>query len=175
MVGRMGPTPRGPPAWEDRPDQEDPLEPTVPPPPGDARLTPFLMFEGRAREAIDLYVSLFDDGRVLSLRPWGPDGPGAPGTVEHAELVLAGQRVLCFDSPVPHAFGFTPALSLYVACRDRAEIDRLFAALAEGGEVLMALDDHGFSDRFGWVNDRFGVSWQLNLDRADPDEVSAHG
>lgn len=142
----------------------------APPPPNDApRLTPFLMFEGRAREAIDLYVSLFDDGEVLSLREWPAGGPGAPGTVEHAELVLAGQRVLCFDSPVPHAFGFTPALSLYVACRDRAEIDRLFSALADGGEVRMDLGDHGFSERFGWVDDRFGVSWQLNLDRADPD------
>jgi len=142
------------------------MEPTVPPAPAGPRLTPFLMFEGRAREAIDLYVSLFDDGRVLSLRPWGADGPGRPGTIEHAELVLAGQRVLCFDSPVTHDFGFPPALSLYVACRNRPEIDRLFAALADGGQVLMALDDHGFSDRFGWVNDRFGVSWQLNVDRA---------
>jgi predicted 3-demethylubiquinone-9 3-methyltransferase (glyoxalase superfamily) len=64
---------------------------------------------------------------------------------------------------VQHAFTFTPSLSLFVDCESEAELDRLFSALAEGGQILMPLEDHGFSTRFGWANDRFGVSWQLNL------------
>ena len=146
------------------------MAPNLPPATPAVRLFPFLMFEGRANDAIEHYTSLFDDAEVHSLRRRAPDDATAPGTVEHAEVVLAGQRLLFFDSPVAHAFGFTPAVSLYVACRDRAEIDRLFAALGDGGEVLMELGDHGFSARFGWVNDRFGVSWQLNLDHPDPQD-----
>ena len=65
--------------------------------------------------------------------------------------------------PPVHAFDFTPSLSLFVDCADEAELERLFASLSDGGVVLMPLGDHGFSAGFGWVNDRFGVSWQLNL------------
>ncbi|MEU9161219.1 VOC family protein [Streptomyces sp. NPDC048424] len=131
------------------------------------KITTFLMFEGRAEEAMGFYLSLFDDAEVLSISRYGPDepGPGAgpEGTVRHATFSLAGQQLMCIDSPVNHAFGFTPAVSLYVQCEDEAEIDRLYGALAEQGQELMPLGSYGFSHRFGWVNDRFGVSWQLNL------------
>ena len=70
---------------------------------------------------------------------------------------------MCFDSPVKHAFTFTPASSLFVECESEDEIDRIAAALGDGGAVLMPLADYGFSRRFTWLNDRFGVSWQLNL------------
>lgn len=60
-----------------------------------------------------------------------------------------------------HAFSFTPAISFAVACEDEAEVDRLFAALSQGGQVLMDLGAYPFAKRFGWVNDKFGVSWQL--------------
>jgi predicted 3-demethylubiquinone-9 3-methyltransferase (glyoxalase superfamily) len=59
--------------------------------------------------------------------------------------------------------GFTPAVSIHIDCEDLQEIGRLFTALSETGEVLMPLDNYGFSEKFGWVSDRFGVSWQLNL------------
>jgi len=121
----------------------------------------FLMFEGRAEEAMDFYVSLFDDGEVLAVTRYGPDGPGAEGSVMHATFRLAGQEFMCIDSSVKHAFGFTPAVSLYVTCSDEAELERLYKALAE--QVLMPIGSYGFSTRFGWVSDRFGVSWQLNL------------
>ncbi|MGB3438539.1 MAG: VOC family protein [Actinophytocola sp.] len=127
------------------------------------KITTFLMFDGRAEEAMTFYRSLFSDAEVVSLARYGPEGPGAEGTVVHAIFTLAGQRFMCIDSAVKHEFGFTPAVSLYVDCADEAEIDRLYAALAADGTELMALGDHGFSTRFGWVNDRFGVSWQLNL------------
>jgi predicted 3-demethylubiquinone-9 3-methyltransferase (glyoxalase superfamily) len=57
-------------------------------------------------------------------------------------------------------------MSLFVDCSDEAQLEHLYAALSEGGQVLMELGDYGFSRRFGWVNDRFGVSWQINLPSA---------
>jgi predicted 3-demethylubiquinone-9 3-methyltransferase (glyoxalase superfamily) len=127
------------------------------------KITTFLMFEGQADEAMTFYRSLFADAEVLSVTRYGPEGPGAEGSIMHATFTLAGQEFMCIDSSVKHGFGFTPAVSLYVDCADEAEIDRLYAELSAGGGVLMELGNHGFSRKFGWVNDRFGVSWQLNL------------
>jgi len=81
----------------------------------------------------------------------------------HASFTLNGQPFMAIDSPVKHAFGFTPAISVFVDCESEAEIDRLFAALSQGGQVLMPIDAYPFAKRFGWTNDRFGVSWQLRL------------
>jgi predicted 3-demethylubiquinone-9 3-methyltransferase (glyoxalase superfamily) len=127
------------------------------------RITTFLMFEGNAEEAMTFYISLFDDAEVIAITRYGADGPGKEGTVQHATFALAGEQFMCIDSPAQHDFTFTPAISLFVQCVDVAELDRLYAALAERGTELMPLGDYGFSPRFGWVNDRFGVSWQLNL------------
>ncbi|NXY97766.1 VOC family protein [Streptomyces sp. BR123] len=127
------------------------------------KITTFLMFEGRAEEAMAFYTSLFDDAEVVDVTRYGAEGPGPEGSVQHATFSLAGQRFMCIDSYVKHEFGFTPAVSLFVRCDSEAELDRLYAALAEQGAELMPVGDYGFSARFGWVNDRFGVSWQLNL------------
>jgi predicted 3-demethylubiquinone-9 3-methyltransferase (glyoxalase superfamily) len=127
------------------------------------KITTFLMFEGNAEEAMNFYISLFDDAEVLSLTRYGAGGPGREGSIQHATFSLAGQHLMCIDSPAEHDFTFTPAISLFVQCGSEAEIDRLHAALAEQGMELMPLGAYGFSARFGWVNDRFGVSWQLNL------------
>ncbi|GGQ53860.1 MULTISPECIES: VOC family protein [Streptomyces] len=127
------------------------------------KITTFLMFEGNAEDAMTFYISLFDDAEVVGLTRYGADGPGKEGTVQHATFSLAGQEFMCIDSPVQHEFTFTPAVSLFVQCEDEAELDRLYAALSEQGTTLMPLGDYGFSAKFGWVNDRFGVSWQLNL------------
>jgi predicted 3-demethylubiquinone-9 3-methyltransferase (glyoxalase superfamily) len=127
------------------------------------KITTFLMFEGKAEEAMTFYRSLFADAEVVSLTKYGPEGPGAEGSVMHAIFALAGQQFMCIDSAVKHGFGFTPAMSLWVDCADETELNRLYAALSADGQVLMAVGNHGFSTRFGWVNDRFGVSWQLNV------------
>ncbi len=127
-------------------------------------IRPFLMFQGQQAEAaMTFYVSLFPEGQVLELQRWDVAGPGADGSIKLANFSIGGQQILCSDSPVAHAFTFTPSTSLFVVCASEDEIARLATTLAEGGGVLMPLDDYGFSRQFAWVNDRFGVSWQLNL------------
>ncbi len=127
------------------------------------KITPFLMFQGNAGEALDFYAATIDGVTVTNQEVHGPDAGEAAGKVSSAVLSLGGQEVRVFDSPIKHAFSFTPSFSFFVDCREEAEIDRLFAALSEGGEVLMPLDAYDFSPKFAWVNDKFGVSWQLNL------------
>ena len=122
----------------------------------------FLMFDADAEAAMTLYMSLFS-GSIMEIERYGPGEPGARGTIKKARFTLAGHDLICFDSPVKHDFTFTPSMSLFVDCQSEDELDTAFARLAEDGEILMPLDRYEFSRKFGWVNDRFGVSWQLNL------------
>lgn len=127
-------------------------------------MSPFLMFQGgKGEAALDFYVATLPDSRIVSIERFGPEGPGPEGTILRAVAEIAGQKVMAHDTFVTHAFDFTPSFSFFVDCADADEIERLFATLSEGGGVLMPLDNYGWSDKFGWVNDRFGVSWQLNL------------
>jgi len=126
-------------------------------------IRPFLMFEGKAEEAMRFYVSLFADGRIIDIDRYGPGQPGAEGSVKVATFTVAGQTVMCIDSPVKHGFTFTPAFSLFVNCESEADLKRLSSAMMEGRAALMPLGNYGFSRLFTWVNDRYGVSWQLNL------------
>lgn len=126
--------------------------------------SPFLMFQnGDAEEAMNFYASLFAGSSIASIERFGPEGPGKAGSVMAGSLNLNGRTVMFFDSPVKHAFTFTPAISLFVECESPQEVDKLFAALSENGQVLMPLNEYPFAKRFGWVNDRFGVSWQLRF------------
>ena len=127
------------------------------------KITTFLMFTGKAEEAMKFYVSLFKDSKIVSLTRHGKEGPGVEGTVKHATFTLNGQEFMATDSPPVHKFTFTPSMSLYVKCGSAEEIESLFKKLSEGGEVAMPLDKYPFSDKFGWVQDKYGVSWQLNL------------
>ena len=124
---------------------------------------PFLMFEGRAEEAMRFYVSLFPEARVLEIARYGKGAPGSEGSISRAKFTIGGQTILCTDSTVKHAFTFTPATSLFVQCTSIERMGRLVERLAEDGKVIMPLDNYGFSKLFAWVADRFGVSWQLNL------------
>lgn len=126
-------------------------------------ITPFLMFEGKAEEAINFYVSVFENAQVVSMRRYGADEAGAEGTVMLATVSLAGQLVKCIDSPAKHGFTFTPSISMFVDCTEEREIDELYGKLSQDGQVMMPLGNYGFSRKFGWVADRFGVSWQINL------------
>ena len=126
-------------------------------------ITTFLMFEGRAEEAMRHYMSLFPNSEIVQMRKYGPEGPGPDGSIMHATFTLNGQQVMVSDSFVKHAFTFTPSTSFFVQCDGMAEHARLFAALSEGGAVLMPPGNYGFSSHFAWCNDRFGVSWQINV------------
>lgn len=127
------------------------------------QVTPFLMFEGNAEEAMNFYVSLFPNSHVISISRYGPGQVGKEGTVVRALFSLSGQSVMCIDSPMKHNFTFTPSMSMFVDCANEAQLDELFEKLSTGGNVMMPVDNYGFSLRFAWVSDRFGVSWQLNL------------
>jgi predicted 3-demethylubiquinone-9 3-methyltransferase (glyoxalase superfamily) len=127
------------------------------------KVLPFLMFEGKAEEAMNFYVSLFPGAKIENLVRYDAKQPGKEGSVMKANFKVGDQTVLCTDSVVKHEFSFTAAFSFFVECDSEVEIDRLYAALAAGGATPMPLGSYGFSRKFAWVNDRFGVSWQLNL------------
>ncbi|ADK05082.1 TPA: VOC family protein [Bacillus anthracis] len=127
------------------------------------KITTFLMFEGKAEEAMNFYTSLFDQSEIVNISRYDENGPGKEGTVIHATFTLNGQEFMCIDSYVNHNFTFTPAMSLYVTCETEEEIETAFNKLAEDGAVLMPLGAYPFSKRFGWLNDKYGVSWQLTL------------
>lgn len=134
-------------------------------------VTPFLMFTGRAQEALDLYTSVFDDAEILGVEHWGPGGEGGEDKIMEASFRIGEQVFRAFDSPPVHQFDFTPSLSLFVDCRSEAEIERLFAGLSEGGFVMMPLSgEYPFADRYAWLSDRFGVSWQLSFIRPEDDQ-----
>jgi predicted 3-demethylubiquinone-9 3-methyltransferase (glyoxalase superfamily) len=127
-------------------------------------LRTFLTFQGgAATAALDLYREVFADFELLAIDQYDPGDTGPEGTVKAAKFRLAGTEFSCADSPIDHEWGFTPAVSLWIECDDDNELERLFDRLSDGGEVFMPLDDYGFSTRFGWVGDRHGVTWQLNL------------
>ncbi len=125
---------------------------------------PFLMFQkGAGSEALDFYRDVFPSVTVDAIERYGSGEPGPEGTIKRASLTIAGQTVQISDSFVTHAFDFTPSFSLFVDCDEEAEVDMLASKLSDGGgTVLMPAGNYGFSKRFAWVNDRFGVSWQIN-------------
>ncbi|MEW9182124.1 VOC family protein [Bacillus mycoides] len=127
------------------------------------KITTFLMFEGKAEEAMNFYTSLFNQSEIVSISRYDENGPGKEGTVIHETFTLNGQEFMCIDSYVKHDFTFTPAMSLYVTCDTEEEIETVFNKLAQDGKVLMPLGSYPFSKKFGWLNDKYGVSWQLTL------------
>ncbi|MGG7661061.1 VOC family protein [Dyadobacter sp. BHUBP1] len=128
------------------------------------QITTFLTFqENNAEEAMNFYVGLFENSRIIDLRRHGSGGPAKEGTIMMASFELNGKQFICSDSFVKHAWTFSPAISLYVECRTEDELERLFNNLSQNGNVYMPLNNYGFSRKFGWVGDKFGVTWQLNL------------
>lgn len=131
------------------------------------RASTFLMFQGEAEAALNLYREVFAEAELVRCDRHPPEAGEAVGKILKAVLKLGGQTLVFFDSPMPHGFTFTPAISLFVAFDDATELDNAFARLSEGGQVMMPLDSYDFSPRFAWCADRFGVSWQLNLSQPD--------
>lgn len=125
------------------------------------KATPFLMFQGEARQALALYREAFPDYEEL-LRQEHGEGP-QQGQVAMARIRVGGLEIMLYDSPAVHAFTFTPATSTFIDCDDEAQLRALAAKLGDGGGVMMPIGNYGFSALFTWIADRFGVSWQLNL------------
>ena len=124
----------------------------------------FLTFqEANAEEAMNFYIELFDNSEIIDIQKYGKDSPAPEGTIMVATFRLDGKEIMCSDSPIKHAWDFTPGVSLFVDCKSAEQQEMLFNRLSENGQVMMPLNNYGFSQRFGFVEDRFGVSWQLNL------------
>lgn len=121
------------------------------------KATTFLMFAGQAEEAMSFYTSLFEGSEVNQIMHH------ADGSVLFATFTIKGQMFMCIDSTVKHDFTFTPAISLFITCDTEREIDEVYSKLTQEGAVLMPLGPGPASEKFAWVNDKYGVSWQLNL------------
>lgn len=119
------------------------------------KITPFLWFDGNAEEAINFYVSIFKNSRILGT------SAGPNGTFMSATFELAGREFMALSAT--RQFAFTPAVSFFVNCETPQQVDDLWIKLSAGGMVLMELDKYPFSEKFGWVQDKFGLSWQVNL------------
>jgi predicted 3-demethylubiquinone-9 3-methyltransferase (glyoxalase superfamily) len=134
--------------------------------PAQQKITPFLWYDGDAEEAVDHYVSIFGDAKVLSVVRCGDVGPGPKGSVLTIQFQLEGQQFVALNGGPQ--FRFTEAISLMVNCTTQAEIDALWSKLTDGGE----------ESQCGWLKDRFGLSWQITpaklLDMLrDPDPARA--
>ncbi|HEY9593627.1 MAG TPA: VOC family protein, partial [Spirochaetia bacterium] len=125
------------------------------------KITPCLWFDTQAEEAAAFYTSLFERSRVTGNVRFTEAGPRDAGSVMMVTLELLGEEYLALNGGPE--FTFTPAISFFVSCRTAEELDRLWGELSHGGSVLMELGAYPFSPRFGWLNDRYGLSWQLNL------------
>jgi predicted 3-demethylubiquinone-9 3-methyltransferase (glyoxalase superfamily) len=129
------------------------------------RIIPHLWFDGQAEEAVAFYTYVFGDGRTHSVTRYGSEGVEihgrAPGSVMAVEFDLYGFRFIALNGG-PH-FQFTPAISFFVTRETEAEVDRLWEGLSDGGFVMMPLDRYAWSEKYGWVQDRYGVTWQVAL------------
>ncbi len=122
------------------------------------KIVPHLWYDTEAIEAVQFYMSLFEDSRLLSQNTIH-DTPS--GDADFLSFELAGQEMMAINAG-PY-FKFNPSISLMVACRSTEEVDAKWQALSEGGKVLMELGEYPFSKRYGWIQDRYGLSWQLML------------
>jgi predicted 3-demethylubiquinone-9 3-methyltransferase (glyoxalase superfamily) len=113
------------------------------------KITPFLWFDGNAEEAMNLYVSIFKNSKVVSVTRYGEAGPGPKGTVMSATFELEGQQFYALNGGPQYKF--TPAISLFVSCETQQEVDQLWDKLSAGGH----------KDRCGWLQDKYGLSWQI--------------
>ena len=113
------------------------------------KITPFLWFDGKAEEAMNFYISIFKNSKIVSVSRYGEGGPGPKGTVMTGTFQLEGQQFMALNGG-PH-FTFSQAISFFVNCETQQEVDELWEKLSEGGE----------KQRCGWLKDKYGLSWQI--------------
>lgn len=113
------------------------------------KIAPFLWFDTQAEEAVNHYLKVFKDGRILTILRYTKAGPGPEGTVMLIVFEIGGTRICALNGgPI---FTFNEAISLVIDCADQGEVDALYDGLGEGGTISQC----------GWLTDRFGVTWQL--------------
>lgn len=129
------------------------------------KIVPCLWFDSNAEEAAHFYTSLFADSHIGRILRYGEEGQEItgkpPGSVMTVDFQLAGYRFTGLNGGPQ--FTFTPAISFWLQCESAAEIDALWTGLVQGGMALMPLDKYEWSDKYGWVQDKFGLTWQLAL------------
>ncbi len=138
--------------------------------------TTFLTFVGdqcgKAEEAIQFYTSLFPNSVIKKIVKYAEGEPGGtPQLIKYGEFTLNGSTYRISESNYNHAWSFTPGVSLFVDCHTEKETETLFEKLSkDGGMIMIPLDDYtntsdnyGFGKLFGWCQDKYGISWQLNL------------
>jgi predicted 3-demethylubiquinone-9 3-methyltransferase (glyoxalase superfamily) len=120
------------------------------------KITPHLWFDKEAREAAEWYVSLFPDSKIKNVTRLS----GTPsGDCDVVSFELAGQPFMAISAgPL---FQFNPSVSFHVKCGTKEEVDAIWEQLSPGGRVLMPLDTYPFSERYGWLEDKYGLSWQV--------------
>lgn len=113
------------------------------------KITPFLWFDNNAEEAVNFYISLFNESEIFGISHYGEGSPLPKGTVMSINFKLAGQAFMALNGgPI---FTFSPAISFFVKCDNQDEIDFLWDKFSDGGEP----------QRCGWIKDRYGLSWQI--------------
>lgn len=122
------------------------------------KIIPHLWYDKEAVEAAQWYVSLFEDSRIISSSTI-PDTPS--GDAQTVDFQLAGMRFSAISAG-PY-FALNPSISLMVACSNAEEVDRLYASLSADGTELMPLGEYPFSKHYAWIQDKYGLSWQLML------------
>lgn len=126
-----------------------------------SKTTSFLMFNGQAEEAMKFYTSIFNDAKIESIFHQ------ENGMVMHATFTLNGQTFMATDNSNGNDIPFTAAMSFFVTCETEKEIDYIYEKLSKDGTILMALGVTPFSIKFGWIEDQYGVSWQLSLEKSE--------
>lgn len=128
-------------------------------------ILPYLWFNNQAEAAVDFYTAIFPDSKINSVSLYRSDGAEASGQPEGSVMSisfdLAGLSMVALNGG-PY-YNFTPAVSFFVNCSTAEELDRIWTSLSAGGSVLMELGSYPFSERYGWLADQYGVSWQLML------------
>lgn len=126
-----------------------------------SKFSPCLWFDGKVEEAADFYVDAFEQGAIKQTDYYVDSEHQPKGSILTISLTLAGQEFILLNGGPE--FKFTPAISFYVECETEEQIDQLWKKLSQEGNVLMEYGEYPFSPKFGWVADRYGVSWQLVL------------
>lgn len=133
------------------------------------RIIPHLWFDDQAEEAAQFYKPLFRDSKIHQIRRYTEVGQEIhgrpPGSAMTVEFELAGYRFVGLNGG-PH-FDLNPAISFFVVVETRDEVQALWDGLCDGGMVMMELDAYPWSEAYGWVCDRFGVTWQVSLGKLE--------